>query len=215
MELNITDFVWPLTAIIIALIFFKPINSFIKNIKRFKGPGFEAESDGHKEYRNLVKDTEEGRTNVSNGMNSAPTYAGEGFDPSLVNPLKNSITDILKLNNDSSHEEKLERLLNYSAESELIIKYEQLHSGLRKSEKDVLLYLNTSAGKTASLQVLKERYYDPAAQKNPGLYQNYSFEQFINFLEKQRLIQKSDTDNCKLTIYGRDFLVYSTKQGLI
>jgi hypothetical protein len=56
-------------------------------------------------------------------------------------------------------------------------------------------------------------FYDKAAVECPGIYSNYSSEEWIKFMIGQQLIIQHPSDMLEITVRGRDFLKYLTHWG--
>lgn len=52
-------------------------------------------------------------------------------------------------------------------------------------------------------------FFQPVAQAHPEMYRNYTFEQWLNFLAANELVEQHG-DTLAITIFGRDFLRYLT-----
>ena len=57
-----------------------------------------------------------------------------------------------------------------------------------------------------------KRFYDFAVEQYPQFYENYSYDDYINFLYSSSLITEKD-GNVGITILGVDFLKYLTEVG--
>ena len=55
-------------------------------------------------------------------------------------------------------------------------------------------------------------YYDLAKGQAPELYENYSFEQWLTFMENHRLVGRKES-KVAITLVGREFLKYLVNQG--
>jgi hypothetical protein len=56
-------------------------------------------------------------------------------------------------------------------------------------------------------------YYDEGAQRSPGLYANYSFDQWLEYLPSQILIGEHPGQTFEITVRGKDFLKYMVHFG--
>lgn len=56
-------------------------------------------------------------------------------------------------------------------------------------------------------------YYDDAASRFPQTYQNYSYDQWLDFLISQQLLIRHPSAMLEITIRGKDFLKYLTHWG--
>jgi hypothetical protein len=56
-------------------------------------------------------------------------------------------------------------------------------------------------------------YYDEAARDYPQIYANYSFDQWLGFVQEQQLVIRHPSDMLEITHKGKDFLKYSIHWG--
>ena len=57
-------------------------------------------------------------------------------------------------------------------------------------------------------------FYENAKERNPRFYENYPYEQYLDFLKAYDLILFEKDGRIGITILGRDFLKYIIETGL-
>lgn len=105
---------------------------------------------------------------------------------------------------------QIEILIKALASTQGTLYYESIHSVIWGSQLSLLHHLNTTS-KGSSLEVLKV-FYDGGAARDPNLYHNYSFEQYLEYLAANNLIEKRD-NRYLITQPGIDYLGYLTLYG--
>ncbi len=78
------------------------------------------------------------------------------------------------------------------------------------SQINLLDYLNTQNGQ--SREALKI-FYDIGTSQYPDVYENYSYDQWLGYLKDQVLLRE-DNAMFRITVRGREFLLYLTRSGL-
>lgn len=78
------------------------------------------------------------------------------------------------------------------------------------SQINLLDHLNTQDGQ--SREALRI-FYDLGASQYPDVYKNYSYDQWLGFLKDQVLLRE-DNGMLRITVRGREFLLYLTRSGL-
>ena len=77
-----------------------------------------------------------------------------------------------------------------------------------KSQLLLLEKLNTQPLTTAQVRA----YYDEAAKANPGTYQKYSFDEWLEFLRVWYVVAQNG-DTFAISVRGKEFLKYLVHQG--
>ena len=78
------------------------------------------------------------------------------------------------------------------------------------SQINLLDYLNTQDGQTS--EVLRI-FYNLGVSQYSDMYKSYSYEQWLGFL-KDQLLLREDQGILRITVRGREFLLYMTRLGL-
>jgi hypothetical protein len=109
---------------------------------------------------------------------------------------------------DPSEREKF--LIRILAAAAIIQQFERTYAQIWGSQLGALQFLNSlPAG--ADAQVIRP-WYDQAAGRDPQIFQNYSFDQWLGFLQSQQLIIRKE-NMVAITLEGREFLKYLLHQG--
>lgn len=110
---------------------------------------------------------------------------------------------------DTSDREKF--LIRLLAAAVIIQQFERTYALVFGSQLGVLQFLNTMGAVGAPINVLQP-WYDQAAGKEPAFYQNYTFDQWLSFLQTNQLLVRSE-DTVTITLEGKEFLKYLLHQG--
>ena len=121
--------------------------------------------------------------------------------------------DIIKkeLNERKLHgEEAVKVLVRYLAATQIAHAFEMLYRNIWGSQIKMLEALNCQTNGFAR-ETLK-LFYDEAVRRYPEAYVVYTFEQWLEFLRGWLLVTE-DTMQYKITVRGREFLLYLTRNG--
>ena len=107
-------------------------------------------------------------------------------------------------------EQREQFLITLTARAILIGNFEQAEGQIWGSQVRILEHLNRNpAG--VPLSTLKDMFYEPAKKQFPEAFGPYTFENYMRFLESQRLISVVG-GNANLTDQGREYLVWRVEQ---
>lgn len=106
--------------------------------------------------------------------------------------------------------DKVEYLIRHLAETRLVTHFFRLYTYILGSQIDGLRRLNER--KKVSIEEAKE-FFEEIKSRNPALYQNFSFEQWLRYLANNNLI-RVDSSLVEITDAGRDFLLFLTIERL-
>ncbi len=243
LQIILENLPWPIIALAIIILFRKDIEKLIDRIKKVKGGGLDIsmehgqpttidsspkglkasespETTVHSPTNlniktdntqaiedNVDSKSEENDTNPK--LKEAEDLLSTISSQSLIT-YENSIrNDLEELKTDKS--KQIEILIKALASTQGKLYYQSIHNVIWGSQLSLLRYLNTSP-KGSSLEVLKV-YYDLGAEKTPNMYTNYNFEQYLEYLIGNHLMEKQD--NCYfITQLGIDYLSYLTFYGI-
>lgn len=107
-------------------------------------------------------------------------------------------------------EEKVEAMVTLTARIMLIARFESVESNIWASQVALLEYLNSQA-EGVEADVLRTTYYEEGANRYPILYQNYSFEGYMNFLERNDLAEAAGS-RWRITLQGYEYLQWRIAQ---
>jgi hypothetical protein len=103
---------------------------------------------------------------------------------------------------------KIEYLIGHLALAILAKDFECLNSVLYGNQVRLLEHLNSNTeGDTADNL---KAFYSSASARYPSAYKNYSYDQYLDFLEKSQLITKKDK-RYLISNLGRDYLSFLVK----
>jgi len=203
--------VWPITVILIVLLiiflFKKSINDLIKRISGFKYGKLGADIVQHRQEKTdkaLFEQDQEARPN------QAIEKALGLFSPSTLEKIKKLVENESKINEISEPHLKIEVLSKYSQALYIIFSFERLYNIIFGSQLYILDFVNTNNSQTReSLKV----FYDNATEKNPGFFDSYSYDEYLDFLISYELILFNKDGTCNITWFGRDFLKFLIETG--
>ena len=189
-------FAWPFVVLIIVLIVKKPLFDLINRITKVGYGSTTIETQQQQSAEKQLK------SKISNVDKVLGLYRNETIESyrNLVN--NESDIDVL-----DSCPEKVERLLNYSIALYIIKQFESIYNLIFGSQLMILQQLNTFAHEDR--ESLK-RYYDYAKEQNLDFFENYNFENYIDFLDHYELIVENK-EGIGITTLGVDFLKFITE----
>ena len=181
------------------LLFRKPIVRFIDRAKKIGTTGIEAAGAG---------DQDTAKSEV--GPSAADEFA-RLFDNQFLIEREDSIrTDLVRIVAGADQAQKEKILLRIIAAQAIRQQFETTYQSIWGSQLNALAITNTTPG-SVQLVVFKTLYNQAEAQHKEW-YTNYSFEQWLQYMEIQLLIIKKD-DKISITLTGREFLKYIIHQG--
>lgn len=183
---------WPVAAFLIALVLRQPVVTLIGRWRRGDGRG----NGGPEPTPPSQVDAGGPSTEEQLTIQTDPVPAVEN----MVRVLRQQLDEIEgKLSMD--RETALFRAL---ARSNLREHFERTHRVIWGSQIQALQHLNSVA--TANVDLLRP-FYDAAANGYPSVYENYSFDDWLRFLEGQILLVRKG-DVVEITMEGQEFLKY-------
>ncbi|MGR3303296.1 MAG: hypothetical protein ACUZ8I_12445 [Candidatus Scalindua sp.] len=239
LQIILENLPWPIVSLFVVFMFRETIKKLINRIIKLKGGGVDINiapvqptttdsgptglmiSESHKAKTipnpmnsNIKKEDIQATNKMVDGKttNSRLKDIEDSFNTISSRSIityENSIREDL---NDLSIEEskQIEILIKALASTQGTLYYEGIHSVIWGSQLSLLHHLNTTS-KGSSLEVLKV-FYDGGAARDPNLYHNYSFEQYLEYLTANNLIEKRD-NRYLITQPGIDYLGYLTLYG--
>lgn len=194
---------WPLVTLVVATIYKSELRRLIVDLLRrkieFTGFGVTAKLDANEQ-------------NLTSAANPASQALPSDIAPTLsVNPASALIEE--KLYNDLSKLEesvKVPLLVQALAGARLAAGHEFTYNRIFGSQIAVLKRLH-SHGALPLVEV--KRIFDQTAVNFPDVYKDYTFGQWLDFLERNLLVNRQG-DDINITAFGSDFLVYLVQQRL-
>jgi hypothetical protein len=197
-------FAWPVVVLIIAIValfaYRPPVSRFLD---RLKGVGLKSPR------WNLQASAAPQATN-STGLPRVSDEAKAIFDPILLQEQK----DIVKKEVIDKHylegEAREEELITALATTVLFYGFDSTYFIIFGSQLGALQQLNSEP--MLAVEALRP-WYELGAIGSPTTYENYSFEQWLNFLQLSGLIRRDNGPTVQITIRGRSFLKYLVHRG--
>ena len=191
---------WPTLIMLIVIFFEKQIRKLIKNIKKVEAVGSSIEISPQ-------------QSNKSKSLNSEilevePEIPLNEFLQKYTQSSRDIVKDVIlkesgTVNNNTS--EEYNKLLVYSMLLYFDKYFKNIYNYIYGSQIELLLKLHTNDNETKdSLKYI----YDNATIVNPTTYSNYSYGQYLKFLQDNDLIFISENNNIIITDQGIDFLTF-------
>lgn len=189
---------WPILIIIGLLIFRKPIIDLINRITKV---GYGSKSiEANQQITASEKKSEE--------ISHIDRVVGL-FRPETIEMFREEVSKETEVSNLKTSDEKIERLTNYSSLLYIMRHFDNLYNNIFGSQIRILEYINSHS------QITREStkfIYENAKKNNPKFYENYSYNNYLNFLFDYILIREDD-GILNITILGVDFLKYLTESN--
>lgn len=193
---------WPTLIMLIVIFFEKQIRKLIKNIKKVEAAGGSIEINNQQQSSGKVKSL---NAEILEAEPEIPLneylyrYTQSSRDLVRGVILRESETE----NNGNSDD--FNRLLVYSMLMYFDKYFRNIYVYIYGSQIELLMKLLTNNNETK--ESLKY-YYDNAVSVNPNTYSNYSYGQYLQFLQGNELIHIFENNNIVITDQGRDFLTH-------
>jgi hypothetical protein len=188
---------WPVAAFFIALLFRNELRSLLPKLRRLGPTGVEFEGSGQQ--------VRAGTASIPGDLKELPGFTRSNAIADLERRLHNEL-------NSSDHkiEDREHVLIRLLAEAQLVAHFEQTYRAIFGSQISALRELN-AAGKVSESRL--HEFFESARNQYASLYEGYGYEQWIDFLVRQKLIKRLG-NTIEITDTGRDFLVYMTLRGI-
>lgn len=193
----ISNITWPIVGFSIVFIFRNELKIFLTKIKSVAlgGTTFNTIQEGQ-------QDSSVSTMAVPESMKmevSSETIA-------MANEILEIESEVEMLNNDT---EKYIRLKQYSGLLIVSNLFRDIYYIIYGSQIKLLLYLNSNGSNTKDSL---KRFYDTAVAEYSFMYDNYSYEEYCQWLINKQLIIVTG-ENVQITTTGRDFLKFLIKYG--
>jgi len=151
--------------------------------------------------------------NALPGQQSAVDKLMGDFDNPLLRHREDQIRKSLVDSKITDQNEREKVLVRHLAVSQIARSFDRVYWLIFGSQIRALMHLNTHAMDRLQDGVMKN-LYDQAAAKYSDFYATYAFEQWIEFLEREGLLEKND-GNVRITLVGREYLKYLVAQSYL
>lgn len=191
----------------ILLSFRRPLTSLLNRIQSFtagkEGVTVDASTAVSIQKTTTVKDTE--------AAQRLSVVKDVAVSPSVLAREQRIKTDMKGLNL-QPNQETVDILVRQLAVTQAIAAAEMIYRTIFGSQIALLRNMNTTPG-TVPRQVV-EAVYSAAALRFPDLYATYSFQQWLNYLLENGLIETKDQLQFSISVDGKEFLKWLTDRGL-
>jgi hypothetical protein len=219
---------WPVIALVLGLIFRKPLTDLLGRINGFKGVGLEvsatqplasAQSDPKILPPPEALKGEIGSTNPETAI-TPTTPSDNAPPPPNLDAVKKFGTGIPIVDEDVAtikkqlaalslplnSEETGELLVRHLAATQLMVRCERTHRLIYGSQL-VALHLMNNSGRPQPEESLRPIFENARAQE-PKFYGAYTFENWVGFLIKEITVTKTEKGLYAITVYGQSYLNY-------
>ncbi len=132
------------------------------------------------------------------------------FDSPMLLAFESKIKSDLTQRGDPDPQKQIDALVRHLAVANIRAIFERLARLIFGSQLELLIHLNSRfEGETPS--DLKH-YYDLAAVASPGLYKDYSYDQYLGFLKSNNLVQEMG-GRLYVTDMAKQFMTYLIQTG--
>lgn len=211
--------IWPLTTIIVLLLFRGPVQGFINRVIHLKTPIGSAEAAQFVQSKTLIKKGVEGIDNsISETVEIGKSKLQIGdkgiIDSAIENGYSKQSMELATkivvqesgLQKKPSEDENPEafRAVEYAALIVFLKSCELLYRSIFGGQIKILMFLNERSPQLKSKLL---PHYEGPRFVNPEFFNSYSFEDYLGWLKVNDLI-RLEGDQVEITHFGSDFLSY-------
>ncbi|MCF7560022.1 hypothetical protein L3X39_05180 [Sabulilitoribacter multivorans] len=189
---------WPFVVLIGLLIFRKPLVDLINRITKV---GYGTKSLEAKQQVTVSETKTEEISHIDRVVGL--------FRPETIEMFKEAVSNESEYQNLDSNDEKIERLINYGCLLYIMRHFDIIYNNIFGSQIRILEYVNSHSAQTKESVKF---FYDTAVKNHSKYYENYSYNEYLNFLFHFTLIRE-DNGELNITILGVDFLKYLTESN--
>ena len=199
---------WPVTAFVTVLLFRKPLISLINRLSTLN-----IGKDLFSIAAPLPALQSEKPVDMGLEKRIIPVDQSKYGESPLVSRREGLIRqDLKKLQLDAPSPEAIDVLVRHLALTQLFLNAEQIYRTIFGSQIALLKQLNIAGSMTRDKL---QSFYDTAKAQFPLLYDTYSFEQYLHYLQAFNLIYTQDSKQYVITDEGKAFLQWIVTVGAI
>lgn len=187
---------WPVFIIIALLIFRRPIFDLINRITKV---GYGSKSIEAKQQITASEKKSEEISHIDRVVGL--------FRPETIEMFRGAVSKETEVSKLKTPDEQIERLTNYGCLMHIMRHFDVVYNNIFGSQIRILEYLNSHSRQNRESVRF---FYENAKKNHSKFYENYSFDDYLNFLFDFRLILEND-EILDITILGIDFLKYLTE----
>jgi len=189
---------WPILIIVGLLIFRKPIVDLINRITKV---GYGSKSIEAKQQITASEKKSEEISHIDRVVGL--------FKPETIEMFREAVSNETEVSKLKTPDEQIERLTNYSSLLYIMRHFDVVYNNIFGSQIRILEYVNSHSRQTKDSVKF---FYENAKKNHPKFYDNYLYEEYLNFLFVFNLIRE-DNGILNVTILGIDFLKYLTESN--
>jgi hypothetical protein len=203
----ISDISWPLIIVLFVFLFEDQIRFLIKNLKKGSAGSLSFEIDqNHQNPKEIsTLDSEISNTSPNNELNEYLELYSQSSREIVASSIIRESKSIIGESKD------FEKLLTFTTLLYFEKHFQSIYNIIYGSQIEILDKLNTNNNETKeSLKYI----FDNAVNRSPDFYKDYSYGQYLNFLERYALIYILENNNILIGDQGKDFLTFVNRLGL-
>lgn len=202
-------FIWPVVVIIIFYVLREPIKKLLQDIRGVKyGDASILLNREINQETNIDKSKDKGFMNGNADIPISKTFLK--FSEETREAMSAVVKKATNFDNLDNYDNKIKALSTYSAAALLYIRMQSIYQSIYGSQIRILQKLN---GGRLNIDDIKKVFYDNAKNIWPELYDNYSFEKYLDYLKIMELVIVAENNQIVITIFGRDFLRFIIEEG--
>jgi hypothetical protein len=192
---------WPAVALIVMLLFRKPLTGLLSRLQILKAgrEGFSLDANPPATELQAQSSSPDAGKDLQQAMDITV--------PASVREREEAIRVVLR-NLTGPESQKINVLVRNLAVYQAMYCAEMIYRTIFGSQIALLRQLNLTSAKTPA--DVKSYYYEIAKAQFPALYADYSFEQWVGYLTSWKLIAVTDGGRFSITEGGREFLKWMT-----
>ena len=213
---------WPVAAVFLGLMFRKSAGVFLRRIHKLKvkAPGLEFEGEARQQLeaenvprKDLLTTPPDTQlqlpldANIVERRRAVETFGGD--DPILVENIRSIKETLTVLRYPLADEATAELLIRHLAVTQLLQRVETLYRLIYGSQLDAMHVMNQQGPQP---EIAIQPFYERARKRSPRFYADYSFDQWIGFLQQHQLVVLTG-ERYGITVLGREFLGVLVGQG--
>ncbi|HLA55651.1 MAG TPA: hypothetical protein VK623_06105 [Flavobacterium sp.] len=203
----LADISWPVLIMLIVIFFEEQIRYLIKNTKKVNVGGGSIEIQNSQQTQTEATTLDAEILDIESN-DELYEYLRE-FTESSQEIVKASILRDSKIVIETG--ENFNRLLTYSMLLYFEKHFQNVYRLIYGSQIEILYKIDGNDNETKdSLKYI----YENAVAKSPNSYAEYSYGQYLQFMESYALIYIAENNNVKITDQGRDFLTFIERVNL-
>lgn len=202
--------VWPSVTIIVFYYLRQPLKKLVQDIRRIKYGETSIELEQRTNQVTNIDSQE--MVGLTSGKSNIPiSKALDSYSEETTKMSEKIVKEKLGYDKLNTDEERITALLVYAKVSLFYNQMMQIYNFIYGSQIKLMQKLNADG------QVQKEKvksYYEMAKEVWMEAYKDYSFDQYLFFLQNYNLITISQNEILSITYFGKDFLRFLVDNNL-